>query len=371
MESLPRTAPSARPAVGRRPVVPAGVPTTPFEGVLRGLEREAQEAAPSLPMPTWSWVATAPQVSGVLSREGSTRALEASELGADRSAAARVSRGGDAGGDRSREAVEPRAGIGSERSTRDAAGGETRGTSERRAATQASGGQNAPASDTSSSGTLRAAGMAAAPSSGAPAAQQALAALAQAARGLTPGAAAGSAGQAPAGQSATPLTSAVAVSGPGAGSVTSASATTKAAAQPARMAQAESILGQVRMALSPRTRTAVLRLDPAELGRLRVELRVDQGKAHAHLIVERPEALAALESHLPELRALFEQQGLEIEGFEVVLAEPGDETPFEDRGAESSARSSTNASSGEPEEDLDPARVARHLTGDSALDLIA
>ena len=130
------------------------------------------------------------------------------------------------------------------------------------------------------------------------------------------------------------------VSSTGAASATSSTAATKAAAQPARMAQAESILGQVRMALSPRTRTAVLRLDPAELGRLRVELRVDQGKAHAHLIVERPEALAALESHLPELRALFEQQGLEIEGFEVVLAEPGDETPFEDRGAESSARSS-------------------------------
>ena len=166
-------------------------------------------------------------------------------------------------------------------------------------------------------------------------------------------------------------TGAVAVSGTSAVSATSSTAAAKAVAQPARMAQAESILGQVRMALSPRTRTAVLRLDPAELGRLRVELRVDQGKAHAHLIVERPEALAALESHLPELRALFEQQGLEIEGFEVVLAVPGGETPFEDRGAESQARSSTNASSAEPEEDLDPARVARHLTGDSALDLIA
>ena len=356
-------------------MAPAGAPATPFEGVLRGLEREEQENAPVLPLPTWSWVGTAPQVSGVLSREGSTRALESSELGSVRSAGSRAAgrgevRGGREDGGRAPQAHEPRAGFRGERAAQDASGREGRTPSERGVAPGAAAPQEGRGAEAPSLGSQRAGGALVNQTPGTPAAQQALAALAQAARGL--GAAAGSspATPGPAAQPASALTAA-AVSGPGSASSTTPTAAAKAAGQPARMAQAESILGQVRMALTPRTRTAILRLDPAELGRMRVELRVDQGKAHAHLIVERPEALAALESHLPELRALFEQQGLEVEGFELVLAEPGDETPFQDRGAENPARSSKNPSSAESEEDLDPARIARHLTGDSALDLIA
>ena len=62
-----------------------------------------------------------------------------------------------------------------------------------------------------------------------------------------------------------------------------------------------------------------------------------------------------------------------VEGFELSLAEPGDETPFQDRSDEQRAAgaSPNDHASDASEDDLDPARLARHLAGGSALDLIA
>ena len=359
MESLQRTSPSTRPLTerpGATPSVPIG---GPFAGVLADVERESTEEASPLVAPTWTWMGPAPEVSGVLRREASTRALERSSLGSQQVTERREDPSGAQGRQRNEQGIETRTGF---RGARGEApeGTSTEGRPAARNTTLA--GQAAPSGGDRP--PVTAPGSAPAPIAGAPlppAAAQALAALAQAAP----------AAKAPAVQPV-PLTQAAPA---GVTSVASTGAVTKAQAPQAASsaARAESILGQVRMALTPRTRTAVLRLDPAELGRLRVELHVDQGKARAHMIVERPEALAALESHLPELRALFEQQGLEVEGFELSLAEPGDETPFQDRPDEqrTDGASSKTHPSDASEDDLDPARVARHLAGGSALDLIA
>lgn len=127
------------------------------------------------------------------------------------------------------------------------------------------------------------------------------------------------------------------------------------------------LLEQVRVAITPKTKTAVLRLDPAELGRLRVELQVEAGTVLAHLIVERPEALAALEQNLPELRAMFEQQGLDVGGFQLELAQDGDSSPFEGHDHQGTASPEPTAEELRSQRQ----RISQHLGSDHALDLIA
>lgn len=50
------------------------------------------------------------------------------------------------------------------------------------------------------------------------------------------------------------------------------------------------------------SREAVLRLDPPELGNVRIELRLEDGKLHARLLADRAEAQDLIQDHLPELR---------------------------------------------------------------------
>jgi flagellar hook-length control protein FliK len=58
---------------------------------------------------------------------------------------------------------------------------------------------------------------------------------------------------------------------------------------------------------------AVLQLDPPELGKVKVSLRIEEGKLHAHIIADANGAKDLIESHLPEL-----QQALRAGQFEVV-----------------------------------------------------
>ena len=86
---------------------------------------------------------------------------------------------------------------------------------------------------------------------------------------------------------------------------------------------AASVLRQVRFHLQPGQREASLHLEPAWLGRVSIRLAVRDGRARAELRAERPEALQALERHLPELRAALLERGFGETGLELELGLAG------------------------------------------------
>lgn len=71
--------------------------------------------------------------------------------------------------------------------------------------------------------------------------------------------------------------------------------------------------------LGPDGGTVRLRLAPAELGSVRVEMRIHQRKMQARVVAETEAASTALREHLPELRQRLESQGLQIERLEVEI----------------------------------------------------
>ena len=60
-----------------------------------------------------------------------------------------------------------------------------------------------------------------------------------------------------------------------------------------------------------------LRLAPAELGSIQVEMRINQRKVQARVVAETEAASAALREHLPDLRARLESYGMQIERLEI------------------------------------------------------
>jgi flagellar hook-length control protein FliK len=68
----------------------------------------------------------------------------------------------------------------------------------------------------------------------------------------------------------------------------------------------------VRVVLRPGMRHADVQLNPAELGRVSIRLALKGARVDAVARVESIEALAALERHLPELRAAFAERGIEL-----------------------------------------------------------
>ena len=89
--------------------------------------------------------------------------------------------------------------------------------------------------------------------------------------------------------------------------------TTKAApARPASSLQrAEAILEQLKVRIQGGDREATINLNPVDLGRLRLHVKVDQGAVHASIAAESAETLAVLEAHAPELRAWLSRDGAE------------------------------------------------------------
>ncbi len=85
----------------------------------------------------------------------------------------------------------------------------------------------------------------------------------------------------------------------------------------ARTERAERILDQVRLRIRPELSEATVELRPRELGRIAIQLSVREGRVRASVRAERAEALAVLEAHVPELRAMFEAVGLEPHALEV------------------------------------------------------
>lgn len=76
--------------------------------------------------------------------------------------------------------------------------------------------------------------------------------------------------------------------------------------------------------LGPEGGVVRLRLAPAELGTVRVEMQIQQKKVNARVVAETDAAASALREHLPELRARLEAHGMQIESLEVET-QSGDE----------------------------------------------
>ena len=77
--------------------------------------------------------------------------------------------------------------------------------------------------------------------------------------------------------------------------------------------------------LGPDGGSVRLRLAPAELGSVRVEMQVHDRRVRARVVAETEAASNALREHLPDLRARLESYGMQVERLEV-------ETEATDRG---------------------------------------
>ncbi|OUX51385.1 MAG: hypothetical protein CBE43_03880 [Rhodopirellula sp. TMED283] len=69
--------------------------------------------------------------------------------------------------------------------------------------------------------------------------------------------------------------------------------------------------------LGPEGGVIRLRLAPAEMGSVRVEMRIQQRKVAARVIAETEAASAALREHLPDLRARLESFGMQVEQLDI------------------------------------------------------
>jgi flagellar hook-length control protein FliK len=63
--------------------------------------------------------------------------------------------------------------------------------------------------------------------------------------------------------------------------------------------------------------TVRMRLAPAELGTVRIEMRVQDNQVSARVVAETDAASQALREHLPDLRLRLESQGMRVERIEV------------------------------------------------------
>lgn len=102
----------------------------------------------------------------------------------------------------------------------------------------------------------------------------------------------------------------------------------------AALERADTILSQVRLRLKPGMKRASLTLRPESLGRISISLSVEGGRMSAAVRAESPETLAALERHVPELRALMAQANLDVQEFSLTLVEDGTSFDFADEGPE-------------------------------------
>jgi len=134
--------------------------------------------------------------------------------------------------------------------------------------------------------------------------------------------------------------------------------------------RAADLLRQIGVQLSPQTRTAVVDLHPRELGRIHIRMSVEGGRVRASLRAERPEALEALERHLPELRAELARAGLDAQELSLSLG-------FEGRRGGAEARDGRQARHAAHAPDLRAATtdelafVARRIARDGGVDTFA
>ncbi len=148
------------------------------------------------------------------------------------------------------------------------------------------------------------------------------------------------------------------------------------AARPLPPEEAARLVHQVRVHVAKGLNQATLHLVPASLGRMAIRLSVRGGRVVGSIRVESAETLKTLEKHLPELRATFEQAGLEADGIEIEMgfneqAGSGREersvpASFTDYVPHPSTGSATDAADGQ-----DAAPAARPLRSSTGVDTFA
>lgn len=111
--------------------------------------------------------------------------------------------------------------------------------------------------------------------------------------------------------------------------------------------RAERVLQQLRLKLSPGLRRATLVLEPENLGRITIALHVRDGRLEAILRAEKVETLSVLEAHLPELRAMFEQSGIDARDIDLGLGSESD-APGPDPGANQDSGSDEGGAAHDP-----------------------
>ncbi len=81
------------------------------------------------------------------------------------------------------------------------------------------------------------------------------------------------------------------------------------------------------------TGTITLRLQPEELGKLKLEIKVERDSIRAHIIAANPQVQDILERNVPKLREALSQMGLQLEQLEVTVAasDKDNSQPFNDR----------------------------------------
>ncbi|WP_419191957.1 flagellar hook-length control protein FliK [Engelhardtia mirabilis] len=140
--------------------------------------------------------------------------------------------------------------------------------------------------------------------------------------------------------------------------------------QAADIERAARVLEQLKAALRPGLREAVVQLDPGELGRVTVRLSLDGNTVSARMEAESPETLELIQRHLPELRAALADAGFDTAEVALTLADPSDRRP--DSGAperrDPGADRRRGPQAGERTNDHDP-RPIRH--GSSEVDTYA
>ena len=120
--------------------------------------------------------------------------------------------------------------------------------------------------------------------------------------------------------------------------------------------QASDVLKQVRVHLSPETRSATVNLKPAELGRVSIRIVVDGDQVQAIVRAESPEALEALDQYMPELQAALGDHGFQEADIDLSLGFEGEES----------------ASSVDPQgEEVSPEKIHRLFGSSEAVDYFA
>ena len=91
-----------------------------------------------------------------------------------------------------------------------------------------------------------------------------------------------------------------------------------------RLAQAREILEQVKVKILPGMQSATISLAPAHLGRIGIKLEMRERELVAVIRADRPEALRAIEEHLPELKEMLERAGITAGEFDLGLGFEGE-----------------------------------------------
>lgn len=116
---------------------------------------------------------------------------------------------------------------------------------------------------------------------------------------------------------------------------------------PTRRADFEQLVRLVRMNLGNRDSSATLRLDPPELGRIKVDVRMSADVLHLRVEVDNPHARELLSERVEHLSEALRAHDIRMERFEIVSVEASDEQARDDAQSSLDPRDPSQGSQGE------------------------